>query len=305
MPTSSNIVVSTIAPSGYSHVRAFDEVTDTLCIGLSRLGFSVQRAVNSLSGETPNILLGAHLLDADSLRRLPEQTILYNLEQVDPGAPWVTSPYVEAMAAHEVWDFNEINVRRLQALNFAQKLIWAPIGYVPELTRIPKTVEDIDVLFYGSINDRRAAVIQRLQSSGLKVVHVFGVYGAERDTLIARSKVVLNVHFYESGIFEWVRIFYLLANFKTVVSEVSRLTAFDQGVDAVVKFSAYDELVDTCRDLVDHPQLRESLASNIPAYLQHRNEETILRAIVQSSLIGGVPTSPRTNTSNQGDSTIL
>ena len=54
---------------------------------------------------------------------------------------------------------------------------------------------------------------------GINVKALFGVYGRERDKLIARSKIVLNMHHYSSQIFEIVRVFYLLTNRKAVVAE--------------------------------------------------------------------------------------
>jgi hypothetical protein len=40
-----------------------------------------------------------------------------------------------------------------------------PVGYVPELERIrPAPAEDIDVLFFGSVNDRRQRVLDQLRA---------------------------------------------------------------------------------------------------------------------------------------------
>ena len=40
---------------------------------------------------------------------------------------------------------------------------YVPLGFVPELARIDKApVEDIDILFYGSYNPRRVAVLDEL-----------------------------------------------------------------------------------------------------------------------------------------------
>jgi hypothetical protein len=52
-------------------------------------------------------------------------------------------------------------------------------------------------------------------------MHAFGAYGAGRDALVARSKIVLSMHYYEPAAFEIVRVAYLLANAKAVVAEVN------------------------------------------------------------------------------------
>jgi hypothetical protein len=85
---------------------------------------------------------------------------------------------------------------------------------------------DIDVLFYGSLNDRRREVLQGIERAGLaagkrnlRVVHAYGAYGASRDALVSRAKIVLNLHFYEAKVFEVVRVSQLLANGRFVISE--------------------------------------------------------------------------------------
>jgi hypothetical protein len=78
-----------------------------------------------------------------------------------------------------------------------------------ELSRIKiKVVKDIDVLFYGLINDRIAKILGDYKCSGLNIHTSFGIYEKDRDDLIARSKLVLNLHYYDSEIFEVVRVFY-------------------------------------------------------------------------------------------------
>lgn len=280
------LAVSIIRPPSYQHSPTFDELYEILVVGLERLGIEVERLENSVLSDIPTILLGAHLLDDNTLRSLPEKTIIYNLEQVDVASPWMGTAYREALQSHEVWDYNEVNAQRLFAEKLATRIVWAPIGYVDGLHRIEEAPDqDIDVLFYGSINGRRRHILDGLKAVGLNVVEGFGVYGEERDALIARARVVLNMHFYESGIFEWVRVLYLLANRKFVVSEDSVLTAFDGGIKNVVTFSPYNELVETCQRIIASPPRRDSLDLAIEAYLEPRREERILSSVLDESMI--------------------
>ena len=52
------------------------------------------------------------------------------------------------------------------------------------------TVSDEDVLYH------------KLIEKNIKVKCLFGVYGKDRDDWIAKSKLVLNMHMYDSKIFE-------------------------------------------------------------------------------------------------------
>ncbi len=63
---------------------------------------------------------------------------------------------------------------------------------------------EIDVLFYGWLNRAPPAILGGLRAAGLKVVHLFGAYGEERDAAIANAKVLLNLHFYEDSIHELI-----------------------------------------------------------------------------------------------------
>lgn len=281
------IVVSTIRPDAFAHAHAFDEVYESVVIGLRHLGYTVQATENAWGGDVPTILFGAHLLGAEILSHMPAHVILYNLEQADPKAEWLQGPYPQAMQSHEVWDFSDVNTLRLKQAGVAPRILWCPVGYVPELERIPQRQdEDIDVLFYGSLNLRRQALLDAMRSRGLRVVHSFGVYGPERDELISRSKIVLNVHYYESGIFEWVRVFYLLINRRLVVSETSILTAYDQGIESIVEFAPYEELVDRCWEMVHDPIRRQNKLQTIPAYMARRQEEVILQSVLSASFLG-------------------
>ena len=175
------------------------------------------------------MLLGAHLLTANDAALVPSSAVIYNLEQVQLSSGWCSPDYLGLLKRCQVWDYAKRNIASLGKLALARPAVHVPIGYVPQLTRIPRNpVQDIDVLFYGSVNERRARVLDQLRSRGINTQAVFGVYGAARDSLIARAKVVLNLHFYEASIFEIVRVSYLLANRKAVVAECHDGTEIDR-----------------------------------------------------------------------------
>jgi hypothetical protein len=125
------------------------------------------------------------------------------------------------------------------------------LGFQAQLARVvPAAAKDIDVLFYGSIGPRRAHVLESLKARGVRVAAVFGVYGAERDALIARARLVLNLHHYESKILEVVRVFYLMSNAKAVVCELGPDTAADPMYLDGLRTAPYEKLVDACVDLL-------------------------------------------------------
>ena len=186
-----------VRPPGFVHAEALTELAQCVHFGLRRLGLACWYG-EPPAGPARQILFGAHLLDEPGIAALPADAIIYNSEQILPDSPWLSGPYRRALQSHRVWDYSAENVRRAAELGLGT-LCHVPLGYVPELARIMPASEDIDVLFYGSTNPRRQAVLEALAAAGLRVEVLFGVYGEERDRAIARAKIVLNMHFYDAG----------------------------------------------------------------------------------------------------------
>lgn len=271
-----NYLISIICPNGYLHSSCFQEVAETLEAALRELGHRAAIVENIVDRQATNILLGAHLLTEEEMRLLPSGTIVYNLEQL--GSAHLSEAYLRLSENHWIWDYSPLNLARWQE----RKCLYPPrlveIGYMPVLRRIsPAPEQDIDVLFYGSLNERRKKVLEGLEQAGVRVHVAFGVYGKERDALIARSKVVLNAHFYETNLFEIVRVSYLLANSKAVVSEDSP----DLGgyVEAVAAFSP-DELVKGCLALLCDEGKRKELERCGFEYFSQRSAIRILSEIL-------------------------
>ena len=272
--------VSIIAPPNYQHSEAFREVGETIHHGLSSLGYD--SVLTSLT-DCPNrqhIILGSNLLPFYQTT-LSAHSIFYNLEQVKLDSPWLQPALLDLFREYPVWDYSQSNIEQLTKVGITH-VQHVPIGYVPQLTRIPQAYEDIDVLFFGSINERRGRIIQSLRDYGLKTEAVFGVYGHERDKLIARSKIVLNMHFYEAKVFEIVRVSYLLANRRFVVSERGCDPAEEAAFSAAVVFADYDELAKTCLDFILRPEDRKRIAA-AGFDLMVQNPETVyLQSALQS-----------------------
>jgi hypothetical protein len=204
-------------------------------------------------------VLGAHLASRAGLV-LPADAILYNFEQIDAASAWLTPALMDLYRRHRLWDYSATNADRLVARGVPRPQV-VPLGYVPALQRLPAApIEDIDVLFYGSLNPRRQRILDDLRRAGARVEAVFGVYGPARDALIARSKLVINLHYYEAKVFEVVRVSYLLANRKTVVSERGADQQEEAAFEAAVAFARYDDLVATCLGLLADPQARAARA---------------------------------------------
>jgi 2-polyprenyl-3-methyl-5-hydroxy-6-metoxy-1,4-benzoquinol methylase len=265
------LAVAIVSPPGSTQGAAFDEVGETLDQALHHLGHDCQVTRTLLPGRR-HIVLGSHLVPRSAL---PPDSILYNLEQIDPASPWLTAELLSLWRRSTLWDYSATNIERLAALGLPRPR-HVPVGYAPALTRIPAGVADIDVLFYGALNERRRRILGELRAAGAKVAAVFGVYGAARDALIARSRLVLNVHSHQDKTLEVVRVSYLLANGRVVVSERGADAAEDEAFAGAVAFAPYQELVATCLRLLERADEQSRLAAAGLALMRERPQERFL-----------------------------
>jgi hypothetical protein len=244
-----------IQPKDYVHSMAFWELAELLLYSLHDLNHQAAIQFNKIDTDCKNIVIGFHLLDIKYVSQLPKNSVLINAEQFLGGTPW-NENILQWIRSFEVWDYSTQNIEFFNEQGI-KNIKYMELGYQNELSRIKvKALQDIDVLFYGSINDRRAKVLDALKSSGLNVYASFGIYGKDRDDLIARSKLVLNLHYYDSEIFEVVRVFYLLANSIPVVGEINPSTAVSDIYKNSVLGVPYQELVNACIGLVKDDQAR-------------------------------------------------
>ncbi|WKW51369.1 methyltransferase domain-containing protein [Rhodomicrobium lacus] len=269
-----------VTPEGYKHHQTFDEFALGLSEAFAELGGScpIVRDPLLFNGRIP-IVLGTHLLRHASSVTIPADSILVNFEQVVTGGGWINEGYLSLLRRFPVLDYSIRNRKALieQGITNAGLL---GIGYSPGLARIPNAPEkDIDVLFYGSLNPRRKSILEALRDRGLKTVHLFGAYGAERDAVIARAKLVLNLHFYESAIFEVVRVSYLLANGVCVVSEGEKgdpdIAPFEGGLVVC----GYEEIVDSCTALIADDASRIALGVRGRDIMMARRQSDLLKAV--------------------------
>jgi len=269
--------------TGYEDTHAFDDFIGVLRQAFEMLGMEVSRSINCYSTTGLNVIIGANVIDrqppADRVTP-PANSVIYNLEQVDPANPWMSETYLALLRRYPVWDYNERNVARLRSMGVSD-ITLVPIGYLPQMTRIePAAGQPIDVLFYGSVTPRREAVFREMSERGLAIHVAFRVYGAARDALIARAKLVLSLDAHDNWGFESVRISYLMANRKAVVCEAATPEDIDADLREGLCGAPYDKLTDTCIALLADEAARRHLELAGWEAFRRRDEAEILRRVL-------------------------
>lgn len=228
------------------HAACFEDLAKAVVSALRILGHEV--VPETRPGRL--IMFGANNIIEDPSGLLPKDAILFNTEQLaavdDPRQIFQGH---QLFRDHVIWDYSKANLEVLSDLG-CNRGVHCPVGFVPSMSTISPEEEDIDVLFYGARNTRRKNILDGLEAAGLKVEAPFGVYGLERDKLIARSKIVLNLHFYPGAVFEIVRVSHLLANRKCVVSEDGGCDPFlEQFAKEATAYVHRDGIISLCKEL--------------------------------------------------------
>jgi hypothetical protein len=207
-------------PLGYVHSLGLLDPARYLRHQLRRFGAEVTLAKNRLREDALNVVFGAHLGFDPSLRER-HACVFVNLEQLGGGGAEVKPEYLELLRTSGVADYDPANVPAYAADPTDVPLL--PLLHAPYLEAadtLPLSERPIDLLFFGSMNPRRRAFIDRIETTGVEV-SLFDrpVYGPERDAFIRQAKAVLNCHFYDSARFEQVRAQHCLSLGTPVISE--------------------------------------------------------------------------------------
>jgi len=99
-------------------------------------------------------------------------------------------------------------------------VVYCPVGYSPVWeTHLPDVEEDIDILFHGSLTDRRMTFEKALAEKGYNIIFTCNAYGLERDALIKRSKIVINIKAFDKWSYGPMHTLPTQANKKFMLSE--------------------------------------------------------------------------------------
>ncbi len=180
-----------------------------LCDDINSLGYKCELTQKVRDDNSIYILYAAYRANI-----IPKNYIVYQCEQFSSN--WFTERYWNIMrGAKQVWEYSENGFKNYDQ-SFEGKLFHVPAGIVDGLRNERK---DIPVLFYGALNDHRNDIINKLKERGINVVVESNSFNNEIINMLKRTRVVLNIHYYENGYLETFRINEALAHGCAVVSE--------------------------------------------------------------------------------------
>ncbi len=149
---------------------------------------------------------------------LPKNYIVYVVEQTESRF-FKDNKYLNMIKnANYIWNFCVNNKKMFEDYPFLNYFyLECPFVKAPELNN--QASYKYDILFYGTINDRRKAILDKL-SSKYNIYISDKLTGNERDDIIKQSKIILNLHYYYEAGLESCRINEVLKFNKLVISEL-------------------------------------------------------------------------------------
>jgi len=214
-----------VQPVGYVHSLGLLDQARYYRYQFRRLGAQVSLAKNRLRHDAVNFVFGAHLgFDATQTER--HACVFVQLEQLGAGGAAVSPEYLALLASTAVVDYDADNVAAYaREPGDVPTVPFLHAPYLAAAESMPLEERPIDLLFIGSMNERRRAWLDRIEGLGLNVaVFESALYGDERDQFIRQAKAVVNCHFYESSRFEQARVAHCLSLGTPVISERTALT---------------------------------------------------------------------------------
>jgi len=208
------------------------------------------------------ILFGAHAL----ITSPPINYIVYQLEQTGiENRSCFSKEYIYILNnAQYIFDYSIENKKYIISIlkkELHSKYFIVNLGFSQSLINCPKyKKKTIDVLFYGSKCPRREKIKKLLDETNLKVEFFWNsIWGEKRNSLIGKSKIILNAHYFEDAILEVPRITHCIANKVCVVSEPGRNINTNLSYSPYIHFADTPEkIVQKCKELCANDTLRKT-----------------------------------------------
>lgn len=264
----------------------FTEIALCLRDALRAAGFQAEHLVNEANPDGVSIVFVPTDQWRSAVAQLdPARTVLFNMEQLGSDSPMSRGDYVPSLARWTVADYHTANVEWLRRTNGPHQRVHE-IPVVPcdsvVFTRDPDQRPEVDVLFFGSENERRTRIFEQLRAAGLSVEVVGGAYAWELTPAVQRARLVLHVHYYETRLFPVARMLQPVASGVPVVCETSVCPALNDWSGSGIVFADHDRLVQSCVELLAEPARQLDAVRRNLRHARRVDTATPLRALIDA-----------------------
>ena len=209
-------------PVGILHTPHTKYVADQIATSLKK--FSINSFLSSQQPEEYYDETVYFVICPQIFSSLPKNYIAYQLEQTT-NQRWFDFKYYSILEnSLAILDYSTENIEYLRnELKIQNRQIYyVPVDYIKNYDQKINDQDEIyDVLFYGDPHcDRRHAILSQLnQFFDVKIIN--NTFGIDLYNEISKSKIIVNIHYYENALLETTRIWECLSLNKLIVSEKS------------------------------------------------------------------------------------
>ena len=198
------------------------------------------------------LVLGPHRILEHPKFFVPANAILINTEHCSDQPSDLQRRFVDLLQHFEVWDFSPRNISILNRMG-VKGVKFLELGATGNSRVRGDRSKDIDVLFYGQINDRRREVLSFLTAGGVRVTCLHSVFGKALREAIARAVIVLNIHRIYPVSLEMLRMLDLLPYGQFVISEEGSDHVLEERFRDGIVFARRDTLAEVCKSYLGKP----------------------------------------------------
>lgn len=195
-----------------------------------------------------------------------------------------------------IFDYNPINIKYFKNKHPSVKIYYMPLLYnillenyynSSILKKINYNEKDIDVIFYGTMNERRSSILNtlKLKYNVFIISDIFQLNHSELFNYIERSKIILNIYYYtDNYVFDYYRNAILLSNKTFLISEYPECIDLNIepnliNIENNLILSKYENIVDTVSNYLDNyneKQINEIINNQYIWFKQHDMNNYIL-----------------------------
>ena len=209
----------------------FMDTVESVNNALLELGYQTKLSNNVILSDAINIIWGAGAHFSPELEEIekiasPSNTIIFNMEQIDSGSPLVTEKYLNFLSKYVVLDYNSNNLDKIKALRNITGFEFPLLPsrkFTSDYNSTALIEKKYDLGFYGFINSKRENILKEFDKYNIKIKKFTGLYGDKLASEILDCRAILNIHAYDSSIFEIARCLRPLAMGIPIISERSIL----------------------------------------------------------------------------------
>lgn len=186
--------------------------------------------------------------------------------------------------ASAVWHLSQSQAEVYLGWLDGVRVQYLPHGHVPQLERVfhyPENMKDIDVLFTGTPTAYRKEVLAGLQAQGLAVKFSLPRSSVQREDLVARSRIALNIR----QSIDWKypsnsRFHYHISNLSLLVSERCEESC---DLSGYVIETEPEQLYETCTGLIEDRKYEVEARLRLERFREEMPMHRLLEPIVEAA----------------------